>query len=289
MKKQLIKFSLLFEAIKFEHSVFALPFAYAGLFLAAGGWPSAAMFGKITLAMVSFRTFGMAVNRLFDARIDAHNPRTQSRALPAGKLSFQFMSGIAFLGLVIFEITCWWLSSLCLKLSVVPVALALLYPFAKRFTWMSHFILGIILSIAPYGAWIATRGDFSWIAGWLSLGIMTWVASFDMIYALQDREFDQRFGLYSIPALVGEKRTLEIVSGLFLLTIIFWGLAGWSAKLGFVFWTAMTAAAILMSREIWLVRTFQLSKIQEAFFAMNAWISLLLCSSILLDFSFGGK
>lgn len=285
MNRVITKLSLFLEAIKFEHSIFALPFAYAGLCLGVGGFPDAGLFWKVTLAMVSFRTFGMAVNRLFDARIDAHNPRTQFRALPAGKLSFKFVTGMAFLSLVIFEITCGWLSVLCLKLSIIPVALALLYPFAKRFTWMSHFILGIILGTAPYGAWIAARGDFSWIAGWLSLGIISWVASFDMIYALQDREFDQRFGLYSVPAFVGEKRTLDIASGLFILTISFWALAGWQARLGFVFWTALVLTSLLMGREIWLVRKFQMAKIQEAFFTMNAWVSLLLCGSIVLDLS----
>jgi hypothetical protein len=139
------------EMIKFEHSIFALPFAYLGLILAEGGWPRLSLFIWVTLAMVSFRTMGMALNRLIDAEIDARNPRTKNRALPTGKLKSPFVWAVTFLAFVLFEFFAWKLGPICFQLSPIPVILAWVYPFAKRFTWLSHFVLGIILGIAPYG------------------------------------------------------------------------------------------------------------------------------------------
>lgn len=215
------------EMIKFEHSLFALPFAYLGLFLAEGGGPPRPfLWVGVTAAMVSFRTFSMAVNRLVDHTIDARNPRTRLRALPEEKLSRRFVFLSALLSLLIFEVSAGVLRPLCFLLSPVPVLLAVLYPYLKRFTWLSHGLLGIILGIAPYGAWLAGGGGFSWIPGFLMLGVTAWVAGFDILYSLQDVEFDRQNRLYSVPACFGENRGLFLAGGLHGAAVLAWGAAG---------------------------------------------------------------
>lgn len=268
------KLRVFLEMIKFEHSIFALPFAYLGLILAEQGVPRASVFGGVTLAMVSCRTMGMALNRLIDAEIDARNPRTQGRAIPAGLLKKPFVWAVTAVSFLIFELTCNALGPLCLKLSPVPVLLSLLYPFAKRFTWFSHGLLGMILGIAPYGAWIASRGDFSWVPGLISLGVLFWVAGFDMIYALQDLDFDKSQGLYSFPARFGEPATLWVTCFLHILTVLSWSAAGELAGLGWFYKAGMAVTAFFLVREHWLIRSHKLLKIQEAFFNMNAIVSL---------------
>ncbi len=268
------KIKIFLEMIKFEHSIFALPFAYLGLVLAEGGLPRLSVFLWVTLAMVSFRTMGMALNRLIDAEIDARNPRTANRAIPAGLLKAGFVWAITALSFAIFELTCWQLGPLCFKLSAIPVVLTVLYPFAKRFTWFSHMILGMILAIAPYGAWIASRGEFSWIPGLISLGVLCWVTGFDMIYALQDLDFDKRSGLYSFPSRFGENAVIQLTRVLHGLTLAFWLAAGKMAGLGPLYLAGMAVTAGFLIREHWLVRSFGLKKIQEAFFSMNAVVSV---------------
>jgi len=190
IKRLTQKTAVFLEMIKFEHSIFALPFAYLGLVLGEGGWPRWNLFLWVTVAMVSFRTMAMALNRIIDIEIDRDNPRTESRALPKGRLNIPFVWLASLVSFVIFEFSAYRLGPLCLALSPIPVALAWLYPWTKRFTWFSHLILGIILGIAPYGAWLASRDAFSWVPGFLFLGVATWVAGFDIIYALQDQDFD---------------------------------------------------------------------------------------------------
>lgn len=274
MRNFLAKLRIFLEMIKFEHSIFALPFAYLGLILAEEGMPRASLFWGVTLAMVSCRTMGMALNRLIDAEIDARNPRTAGRAIPAGLLKKTFVWAVTAVSFIIFELTCKALGPLCLKLSPVPVLLSVLYPFAKRFTWFSHGILGMILAIAPYGAWVAGRGEFSWVPALISLGILFWVAGFDMIYALQDLDFDKSQGLYSFPARFGEPATLWVTRVLHFLTVLSWSAAGELAGLGWFYKTGMIVTAFFLIREHWLVRSFKLLKIQEAFFNMNAVVSL---------------
>lgn len=273
--------------IKFEHSIFALPFAYLGLVLGERGWPRLSIFVLLTVVMVSFRTMGMAVNRLVDLKIDALNPRTQNRALPAGKLKVPFVTGAAVLSFVIYEWAAYRLGGLCFKLSLVPFVFTVLYPFLKRFTWLSHLVLGMILAMAPYGAWLASRQEFSWIAGYLSLGVMTWVCGFDIIYALQDMEFDRQQGLYSIPSRFSQAFALGLTKILHAVTVLSWFMAGHLAGLGIVYMTGLSLVAGFLIREHWLIHKNGLAKIDEAFFTMNAFISIAVFLAVVLDLSFG--
>lgn len=271
------------EMIKFEHSLFALPFAYLGLFLAEEGWPRLPVLFWVTVAMVSFRTFAMAMNRLIDRRIDGQNPRTQMRALPQKKLTPRFVAGISLLSLAIFEASAWSLGPLCFSLSPIPVLLAAVYPTLKRFTWLSHLVLGIILGIAPYGAWVASRGEFSWIPGLLLIGVASWVAGFDILYSLQDLEFDQKLKLHSIPVRFGKKRGLRAAALLHLIALLAWSGAGCLANRGWVYALGIGLVGIFLIREHLLIRRFGLARIEEAFFAMNVGVSFAVFLATVLD------
>ncbi len=272
--------------IKIEHSLFALPFAYVGLFLAERRFPSAFLFFWITIAMVSFRTMAMAVNRLFDRKIDAENPRTQGRALPQKKLATGFVWIAVVLSLALFEWSAWRLGVLCLWLSPIPVVLAWLYPFAKRFTWLSHFVLGLVLGIAPYGAWVASRGTLDWAPAFLTAGVTLWVAGFDMIYALQDIDFDVKHGLYSFPARFGIAVTLKVTRGLHILAVFCWAMAGLGTGMGICYGVGLAVVAGFLIREHQMVRAFGVAKINEAFFMMNAVVSLTLFLAVVFDVTF---
>jgi 4-hydroxybenzoate polyprenyltransferase len=281
----LSKVRVFFEMIKFEHSVFALPFAYLGLFLASGGLPGAAVLGWVTGAMVSFRTSAMALNRLIDQEIDARNPRTRNRALPAGTLRRAFVWLITAVSLGLFALCAYQLNPLCFSLCWIPIALAGLYPFCKRFTWTSHFLLGGILGLAPYGAWLAAGREFSWIPAFLMIGVMAWVAGFDIIYALQDRDFDRQSGLYSFPACYGEKASLRMTRFLHGAALAAWGMAGFSAGLGVYYFAGLILAAVVLVRENWLVQTFGLKRLEQAFFTLNAVVSISLFIFLWIDLS----
>lgn len=283
MKLLFKKISIFLEMIKFEHSIFALPFAYMGLILAEGGWPSFFLFFWVTLAMVSFRTYGMAINRIIDKTIDAKNPRTSQRALPQGQLSLPFVGAVTLVSLVVFVLVCAVLGPLCLSLSIFPILFATLYPWMKRFSWMCHFVLGFVLGIAPYGAWIAARGDFSWIPGLLTIGVSTWVAGFDIIYALADLDFDRRERLFSVPARFGHNAALRSVTLLHSLSLAAWLLLGKAAGMGAFYYVGFFVVLVLIIRENWLIRKFGTLKIQEAFFKLNACISMVLFLAVLLD------
>lgn len=282
----LSKVRVFFEMIKFEHSIFALPFAYLGLFLAAEGKPSAAVFGWVTGAMVSFRTSAMALNRLIDQEIDARNPRTQNRALPAGALRRMFVWFITAISLGLFALCSYQLNPLCLSLAWIPVLLSILYPFCKRFTWLSHLLLGGILGIAPYGAWLAAGREFSWIPAFLTIGVMAWVAGFDIIYALQDRDFDVKAGLYSFPACFGEKASFIATLALHGAALAAWGYSGILAGLGTLYFVGLGFAAMILVRENWLVRTFGLKRLEQAFFTLNAVVSISLFVFLVADLTF---
>lgn len=280
MLKRLVIF---LEMIKFEHSLFALPFAYLGLFLAAGGWPGLSMFVWVTAAMVTFRTASMALNRLIDQEIDARNPRTRERALPAGLLKRSFVWGISLAALMLFAFCAYQLNDLCFRLCWIPIVLSVLYPFCKRFTWAAHFLLGFILGIAPYGAWLAAGREFSWVPGFFMIGVTVWVAGFDIIYALQDRSFDQQAGLFSIPACFGEGASLFLTRLLHAAALAAWAAAGVLAGLGPVYFTGLFLAGFFLIRENWLVRTFGLARLGQAFFTLNAVISVSLFGFVLAD------
>ena len=283
MKNIFVKLGLFLEMIKFEHSIFALPFAYLGLFFAERQVPSAFLVIWITLAMVSFRTMAMALNRLLDRVLDAKNPRTQARALPQKKLRTGFVWIAAVISWLVFEGSAWKLGPLCFWLSPVPVVLAWIYPLTKRFTWFSHFILGLVLGIAPYGAWIASRQDFGWAPTFLTAGVTLWVAGFDMIYALQDIDFDMKHGLFSFPARFGIAATLKLTRLLHAASVLCWLVAGLLAGMGFCYWVGLAMVAGFLVREHQLVRSFGVTRINEAFFLMNAVVSITLFFAAVLD------
>ncbi len=277
------KVGVFLEAIKFEHSLFALPFAYLGLFLAEGAWPRGRILLWVTAAMISFRTFGMAWNRWVDREIDAKNPRTSSRALPQGELTSRFVWRAALVSLVIFVSSAWLLGPLCLFLSPIPIALAGIYPTLKRFTWLSHGVLGIILGISPYGAWLASRGEFSWIPGFLLIGVASWVAGFDILYSLQDFDFDREAGLESVPARFGKRAALVTAAVLHGAAVTAWIAAGWSAGLGWIYGTGLVMVAAFLFREHWLLHRSGLARMNQAFFTMNACASVVIFLSAALD------
>lgn len=263
-----------FKDIKVEHSLFALPFAYLGLFLAEGGLPRLSLLFWVTLAMVSFRTFAMAMNRLIDRDIDAQNPRTRSWGLPQKKLTPGFVAQAAFISFLIFLGTSWILGPLCLVLSPIPTFLAVIYPYLKRFTWLCHGVLGIILGIAPYGGWLASRPEFSWIPGLLLIGVALWVSGFDILYSFQDLEFDQRSGLKSLPVRWGKERALIISASLHLMAFVAWAGMGAFAGLGWIYGAGLLLVAIFLSREHWLMHRLGLTKMREFFFTMNVGVSV---------------
>jgi 4-hydroxybenzoate polyprenyltransferase len=283
MRNIFAKLGTFLEMIKFEHSIFALPFAYLGLFLAEKEVPGAFLFLWITIAMVSFRTMAMALNRLLDRGLDAKNPRTEERALPKKKLRTGFVWIAVVLSWLIFEGSAWMLGPLCFRLSPVPVVLAVFYPFTKRFTWLSHFILGLILGIAPYGAWIASRQDFGWAPAFLTAGVTLWVAGFDMIYALQDIDFDMKRGLFSFPARFGIAVTLKLTRLLHAASVLCWLAAGLLAGMGLCYWAGLALVAGFLVREHQLVRSFGVARINEAFFLMNAVVSITLFLAAVFD------
>ena len=209
------KFKIFLEMIKFEHTIFALPFAYLGAFLAAryeatGGIPTVSQLFWITLAMIGARTAAMSLNRVIDRHIDARNPRTATRALPIGLLGTAEVYGYILLSFILLSFAAYKLNLLALELMPIAVFFLVLYSYTKRFTWSCHFVLGIALGLAPAGAWIGITGHWALPPVLLGLGVMTWTAGFDIVYACQDVEFDRQEGLHSIPAKFGLTRGLEL-------------------------------------------------------------------------------
>ncbi|MBX7245536.1 MAG: putative 4-hydroxybenzoate polyprenyltransferase, partial [Candidatus Sumerlaeaceae bacterium] len=209
MKAALKSTGIVLEMIKFQHTLFALPFALAGAILAAGGLPDARTFLWIIAACVFARTAAMSFNRWADAGLDARNPRTATRAIPAGQLSGGFVLCFALINAALFVWAAAMLNSLAFYLSPVALVVLLGYSYTKRFTWMAHFVLGLALGIAPIGAWIAVRGSLSIEPLLMGLAVLVWTAGFDLIYACQDIEVDSREGLYSIPSRFGAKLALR--------------------------------------------------------------------------------
>jgi 4-hydroxybenzoate polyprenyltransferase len=263
------------EMIKWEHSIFALPFALCGAMLAAGGFPSPRQLAWIIVAMVAARSAAMAFNRWADASIDAANPRTATRALPAGQLSSAFVATFVVVSSAIFILAASQLNRLALMLSPVALAVLLLYSYTKRVTRWSHLVLGFALGIAPSAAWIAVRGSLDPRILLLTAAVTFWVGGFDVLYACQDFEFDRQSGLHSIPRYVGIPAALWIARafhlimvGLLVALLVVFGL-GKIAAVGVV------AVILLLLYEHSLVRPNDLSKLNAAFFTMNGVISVL--------------
>ena len=266
--------------IKIEHTLFALPFAFLGAVLAAGGLPTARQILWIVVAMVGARSAAMAFNRIADRSFDAKNPRTSTRAIPAGLLTVSFVWAFTIFSALLFLFAAAMLNRLTLILAPVALASVLLYSLTKRWTQLSHLVLGWCLSIAPTGAWIAVRGEFgSAVPLILSLVVLLWTAGFDVLYACQDYEFDRREGLHSIPARFGISQALWISRGLhagaFLALIWLYLVAG----LGPLALIGVIATGALLLYQHRLVRADDLSRLNAAFFTTNAFVSLILLVS----------
>lgn len=285
------RFVLFLRMIKFSHSVFALPFAFTAALMAAGGVPSAREAFFIILAMVGARSGAMATNRIVDRKIDARNPRTAKRELPSGKLGLGETVAFAILSFAVLGFAAYMLNPLCLKLFPLAVFLVVFYSFTKRFTWASHLFLGIAVSLAPLGAWLAIRGEFAPVETViaLTLAVIFWLAGFDIIYALQDLDFDRKSGLYSIPARFGAANSLVIARICHITSMFMLALAGAFSGRGALYWAGLSIAGGLFLYEHRLVRAdkngeVSLSNINMAFLNMNGWISITILVFTLLDY-----
>jgi len=263
--------------VKFSHSVFALPFALAGAWLAAGGVPRAATLAWIVLCAVAARTAAMAFNRLVDRHLDAANPRTRGRELPSGALSPRAVAALVVGAAAVFVYGAFQLGPVPGRLAL-PVLLVLLgYSYMKRFSALAHFVLGLALALAPLGAWVAVRGAIEGPLApvlWLALGVWTWVAGFDLIYACQDTEYDRGAGLHSLPAKLGNGGVLRVSRLLHAVTVAALAACGASAGLGSVYFGAVALVAALLVYEQSLVRADDLSRVDLAFFTVNGWVGV---------------
>ena len=264
------------EMIKIEHTLFALPFAFLGAFIAARGIPEPVRLAWILVAMVGARSAAMAFNRLVDLPFDQRNPRTAGRALPQKRLSRGFVVFFVLAASAVFVLAAAMLNPLALQLSPLALAIVLLYSFMKRFTWGTHFFLGLALGCAPIGAWVAIRGTLTMIPLLLGLAVLLWVAGFDIIYACQDVGFDRTSKLHSIPSRFGIARALWISAALHACMVVL--LAGLfvGMKLGALSLAGLGVVTLLLAYEHSLVKPSDLSRVNAAFFTINGWISVLL-------------
>jgi 4-hydroxybenzoate polyprenyltransferase len=269
--------------VKIEHTIFALPFAFIGAFLAARGLPDFSQIGWIVAAMVGARSAAMAFNRLVDMPFDARNPRTVGRALPQKRLSRSFVVLFIAISSAVLVLAAWRLNPLSLKLSPLALAILFFYSYTKRFTWLSHMFLGIALAGAPIGAWIAITGSISPVPLVLGAAVVLWVAGFDIIYACQDVEFDRREPLFSIPKRFGIPAALWTSAFLhfIMLCILAWLFI--HEGLGVIGISGLILVGILLSYEHSLVSPKDLSRANTAFFTINGWISVLLCVTTATD------
>ncbi|MBL8059333.1 MAG: UbiA family prenyltransferase [Chthonomonas sp.] len=271
------------EMVKIEHSIFALPFALIGMMWAANGWPGWEKFGLIVVAMVSCRTAAMAFNRIVDRHIDAENPRTAMRAIPAGLLAPSMATIYLVLSIVIFVTAAAMLNPLAVALSPIALLFTLGYSFTKRFTWLCHFVLGFSLGIAPTAAWIGVSGVIGTPVLALTAAVTFWTAGFDIIYALQDDEFDRERGLQSIPARFGRVAALWISRGCHVITVISLIGAGILLSAEPLYFVGAVFAAGLLTYEQSMVKPNDLSKVNMAFFTLNGYVSIGVFLFALLD------
>src|SRR4051794_13635568 len=269
--------------VKIEHTVFALPFAYVGAFLAVGGAPSAHDLVWITAAMVGARSLAMALNRLIDARIDARNPRTATRELPSGQLSVAQVAVFSAVSLALFLIAVWQLAPKTHWLWPIPVAGFVVYPYLKRFTWLCHFWLGAVDGLAPVGAWVAITNHLPWEAWLLGAAVALWGAGFDLFYALFDTEIDRTQGLHSIVTRFGVRGSFLGARLSHAATIACLVAAGLGLPVGALYWIGVAAVAALLAYEHALVRPNNLRRLDAAFFSMNGVISVAFAAFVIVD------
>ena len=276
MRRSRAKAHLFYEAIRFEHTLFALPFAYIGMFLAAGGLPTLSQFIWITVAMVGARTLAMSSNRLIHWKEDAANPRTANRHLPKGLLKPWEMGALTLgsVGLLLFAAS--QLNNLAFILAPVAAVYVVAYSYAKYHTWTTHLVLGVADGMAPAGAWIAVTGSVEPEAVLLAFAVAVWIGGFDIVYACQDYDFDARFGVHSIPRRFGVEvafwwyRSMHFLTAASLLALGVW------MDLGYLYYVGWAIASVLLVYEQTLVKPHDLSKLQLAFFTINSYISAVL-------------
>ncbi|WP_038069484.1 menaquinone biosynthesis prenyltransferase MqnP [Thermus scotoductus] len=274
---------LYLDLIRFEHTLFALPFAYGGMLLAAGGWPGPRTFLLVTLAMVGARTMAMALNRLIDWKIDALNPRTQNRHLPKGLVKPWETLFLALVGLLLLTLAGLSLNPLTARLLPVAVFFLTIYSYTKRFTWLCHYVLGLTIGAAAAGGWIAVTGSFNPTAYWLWAGVGLWIAGFDILYATQDYTFDRAYGVKSIPARFGIPLALWIARATHLTAWLAFLLAGLSYGAGSLYFVGLLLVGGLLFYEHRLVSPEDLSRVDLAFFQANVGVSLGMFLFIVLD------
>ena len=260
--------------IKFEHSIFALPFAYAGAFLAEMAIPGFWRMFWITVAMVSARSFGMAVNRLIDAQLDARNPRTADREIPAGRLKRSQVWVFALISLAVLVVATFNLPVITRYLWPLVVLPMVIYPYTKRWTWLCHLILGLADGLGPVGAWVAVTGRVTWEPFLLGAGVGLWIAGFDVTYAFMDIAVDRAEGLHSIPADLGERAGLWATRIFHVLAVALLGLTGYVQGANWVYYLGVAICAALLFYENWLMRRADLEKVGVAFMTMNGIISV---------------
>jgi 4-hydroxybenzoate polyprenyltransferase len=287
--KLLEKTAVFLEMIKFPHTIFALPFALTGALLAAGGIPGWGQLLWIVMAMIGARTAAMGLNRLIDAEIDARNPRTAGRAIPAGQLGKGTTLLFIVLSVLLLLFAAAKLNPLCLKLSPVALFFLVLYSYCKRFTAFAHIVLGFCLGAAPVGAWIAIRGTVDLPALLLGLAVLFWVAGFDILYALQDLDFDRTAGLHSIPVQLGVNGSLWLARLFSLLMLLLLLAVYHLLPLGWPFLLGIAAAACLLTYEHWLLRGGDLAKLDLAFFTTNGYISIIILGATIADLLLTGR
>jgi 4-hydroxybenzoate polyprenyltransferase len=283
------KLRIVLEMVKIEHTIFALPFAFMGAFLAARGCPRPEQIGWIVLAMVGARSAAMAFNRLIDLPFDAKNPRTTNRALPRNQISKGFVIAFIVISSAALIFAASRLNRLSLELSPVALAIIFFYSYTKRFTWLAHVFLGVSLACAPIGAWIALRGDITWSPLILGAVVALWVAGFDIIYSCQDVEFDQKEALHSIPKRFGVAGALWISAIFHLIMLGILGFLFWREALGSISYIGWAIVGLLLAYEHSLVRPKDLSRANAAFFTINGWISVLLCLTTIIDLLWNGS
>jgi 4-hydroxybenzoate polyprenyltransferase len=269
--------------VRIEHTVFALPFAYVGAFLAADAWPGLAETFWVTVAMIGARTLAMALNRLVDAELDARNPRTALRELPSGALTQLQVIALSALALAVFLVAVLQLDPVVRWLWPIPVALFFVYPYLKRFTWLCHLWLGACLGLAPIGAWLAVSGSAPWEAWAIGVAVLLWVAGFDLFYSLYDLEHDRLEGLHSWAVRFGEPGVFTGARVFHAGTVVLIALAGFGLGTGAFYWLGALVVAVLLAYEHAIVRPGDLRRLDAAFFTVNGVISVVFFVFVALD------
>jgi 4-hydroxybenzoate polyprenyltransferase len=269
--------------VRLEHTVFALPFAYVGALLAVGGWPGLEAMAWITVAMIGARTLAMGLNRLVDAEIDARNPRTAGREIPAGVLTRLQVAALCVLALGVYLVAVWQLNPLVRWLWPIPVVMFVVYPYLKRVTWLCHLWLGASLGLAPEGAWAAVTGELPWQAWALGGAVGLWVAGFDLFYALFDREHDLAEGLHSWATRFGVRGVFVGARAMHAGTVLLLALAGVGLDVGAWYWVGVAVVGGLLTYEHLIVRPDDLRRLDAAFFTVNGVLSIAFFAFVALD------